>query len=156
PFATVLGRLYRTRATGALMLRKASVKKIVYLSEGIPVFVKSNLLAECLGQIMVQERLISQDECDLSLQRKRQERRPQGDILVHMGSISARNLNFALELQMQTKLFDVFSWLEGRYQFNDRSDLHASAVSMPMTPVQLIYEGAARAMSNERIARELA
>jgi CheY-like chemotaxis protein len=156
PFARVLGKLFRTRATGALMLRKASVKKIVYLREGIPIFVKSNLLSECLGRIMVQERLISQEECDESLKKKKKEKGRQGEILVQMGSISQHNLDFALELQMQTKLFDMFSWLEGRYQFNDRGDYSATQVALPMAPVALIYEGASRAMSNERIARELA
>ncbi len=156
PFATVLGKLFRRRASGALMLRKASVKKIVYLTEGVPVFVKSNLLAECLGRIMVQERLISQEECDESLRRKKQEKRRQGDILIQMGSISPHNLNFALELQMQVKLFDMFSWLEGRYQFNDRADYNATQIVLPMAPSAMIYEGASRAMSNDRIARELA
>jgi CheY-like chemotaxis protein len=156
PFATVLGRLYRARSSGALMLRKASIKKIVYLRDGVPVFVKSNLLAECLGRIMVQERLISQEECDESLQRKKKEKKSQGQILMQMGSISLHNLEFALELQMQTKLFDLFSWLEGRYQFNSSADHSTTNIGLPMAPTALIYEGASRAMSNERIARELA
>lgn len=156
PFATLLGRLYRARASGALMLRKSSVKKIVYLTEGIPVFVKSNLLSECLGRIMVQERLISQEECDESLERKKSEKKQQGRILVEMGSISQHNLEFALELQMQIKLYDPFSWLEGRYQFTPQAGYSGTQVALAMAPTAMIYEGANRAMSSDRIARELA
>ncbi|MEQ8985519.1 MAG: response regulator, partial [Deltaproteobacteria bacterium] len=66
-FGRLVGGLFARRATGALMLRRSSVKKIVYFVEGVPVFVKSNLLSECLGRVMVSERLITQDECDRSL-----------------------------------------------------------------------------------------
>ena len=157
PFARVLGGIYSERLSGSLMLRKDSVKKLIYFNDGEPVFVKSNLLHECLGRIMVAERLISQEECDQSLARKHQEpHKRQGELLIEMGSISAHNLAFGLELQMQTKLFDVFSWLEGRYQFNPNVTFEGEPVPLSMSPAMLIYEGASRAMSTERIRRDLA
>ena len=156
PFARLLGAIYSQRLTGALMLRKASVKKLVYFKDGEPVFVKSNLLHECLGRIMVAERLISQDECDQSLTRKQAEpHKRQGELLIEMGSISPHNLAFGLELQMQAKLFDIFSWLEGRYQFNPDVEHDGEPIPMSMGPALLIYEGASRAMSTERIRRDL-
>lgn len=155
-FAALYGRLFRERATGALMVRKSSIKKIVYLKDGIPIFIKSNLLSECLGRIMVQERLISQEDCDASLERKKKTKKRQGDVLIEMGSISQHNLGFALELQMQTKLFDLFSWLEGRYQYSPDASYSGSPIVLPMAPAAIIYEGANRAMSTDRMARELA
>ena len=156
PFARVLGGIYAERLTGALMLRKSSVKKLVYFKEGLPIFVKSNVLHECLGRVMVAERLISQDECDRSLSRKHTEpHKRQGELLVEMGSISPHNLEFGLELQMQAKLFDIFSWLEGRYQFNPNVSFEGDPVSLSISPALLIYEGASRAMSTDRIRRDL-
>ncbi len=156
PFARLLGAIYSHRRTGALMLRKSSVKKLIYFREGLPTFVKSNLLHECLGRIMVAERLITQEECDHSLARKQTEpHKRQGELLVDMGCISPHNLAFGLELQMQAKLFDVFSWLEGRYQFNASVEYDGEAIPMSMGPAMLIYEGASRAMSTERIRRDL-
>ncbi len=157
PFARVLGALFAQRASGALMLRKGTVKKIVYLKDGIPVFVKSNLLAECLGKVMVAERLISNEECERSLLKKKsQPQRRQGEILVEMGSISQHNLEFALELQMQTKLFEVFGWLEGNFLFTPKNEAGVPEVPMTMGPVTLIHEGASRAMPSFRIRRDLA
>ena len=43
-FAEVLSELHRWRATGALLLENPPVKKLVWLKEGAPVFVRSNLL----------------------------------------------------------------------------------------------------------------
>jgi tetratricopeptide (TPR) repeat protein len=57
---------------------------------------------------------------------------------------------------MQTKLFDIFSWLEGRYQFNEQAEFSATQIALSLSTTALIYEGAARAMSSDRIARELA
>lgn len=156
PFARLLGMCFRARATGALMLRRATVKKIVYLKEGIPVFVRSNLLTECLGRVMVEERLISQRECEVSLEKKRKEpERRQGEILVSMGSISQHNLQFALELQMQAKLFEIFSWQEGAFLFNRHGDYEGPQVALAMSPTALIHEGALRGMSAERVRRDL-
>ncbi|MEM7711395.1 MAG: DUF4388 domain-containing protein, partial [Pseudomonadota bacterium] len=79
-----------------------------------------------------------------------------GELLVEMGSISPHNLEFALELQMQAKLFDVFSWPEGRYQFNTNVRFEVEPVSLSMGPALLLYEGASRSMSTDRIRRDLA
>ena len=156
-FGMILGGLFARRATGALMLRRSSVKKIVYFVEGIPVFVKSNLLSECLGRVMVSERLITQSECDRSLQKKKQETgRRQGEILVEMGSISQHNLEFALELQLQNKLFDVFGWRDGRYQFNPSPPHTGTRIPLSMGATTLVHEGASRAMTPERVMVDLA
>lgn len=156
PFARLLGLCFRGRVTGALMLRRESIKKIIYFKEGIPVFVRSNLLDECLGRIMVDERLITQKECERSLELKRKSTgKRQGEILVEMGSISQHNLQFALELQMQMKLYEVFSWLDGTFQLNPQADYTGPQVALSMGPTALIHEGAGRAMSTERIKKDL-
>ncbi len=156
PFARLLGLCFRARITGALMVRRSSVKKIIYFKEGVPVFVRSNLLQECLGRVMIAERLISQKECERSLETRRKEpTRRQGEILVAMGSISQHNLQFALELQIQMKLFELFSWQEGTFQLNPQGDYNGPQVALSMSPTALVHEGALRSMSTERIRRDL-
>lgn len=154
-FAQLLGLAYGARVTGSLMLRKSSVKKIVYLQHGTPVFVKSNLIEETLGRIMTRERLISPQENDAAIERMKHEGRKQGEILVEMGAISPHNLEFALERQLEVKLYDLFTWLEGKYLLNDRTDYEGTHVALSSSPLELIYEGVRRSMSPERISREL-
>jgi len=156
PFARLLGRLYATRASGALMLKKSSMKKIVYLRSGLPVFVKSNLVNECLGRVMVRERLISEGECERSVATLKKDGRKQGKILIEMGCISPHNLEFALEQQLELKLFDVFSWLEGKYLFSEEQIYDGPEVALPMGPTEVLYEGVRRTMSTARVYRDLA
>src|SRR5581483_2722788 len=141
PFAEVLAEIYRWRGTGALLLRREKVKKIVYFRDGTPTSVKSNLLAECLGRVMVREKMISEQECEASLKRMKTSKRQQGTVLIEMGCISPHNLQHALMLQLQTKLFDVFSWEAGEYQFNPKATPPAEPVDLGMTTAQMIHEG---------------
>src|SRR5690606_24439892 len=91
-FPEVLSQLYRWRATGALLLKHERVKKIVYLKDGYPIFVKSNLLSECLGRVLVRERMITEAECEESLEAMKKRKRQQGTMLIEMGIISPHNL----------------------------------------------------------------
>ena len=151
PFPELLAELYRWKATGALLLKRGRVKKIVYFKDGYPIFVKSNLLGECLGKLMVRERMITEDQAEESLQLMRSSGRMQGTVLIEMGLISPHNLVFALELQLRTKLLEIFKWEEGRYQFTSRTDLPANTVSLDSTPATLIHEGIREFWSLSRV-----
>lgn len=151
PFAELLAEIYRSRADGALLLRRDKVKKIVYFRGGQPYFVKSNLLSECLGKILVKEKLISEAECEESLARMKSSQRQQGTVLIEMGCISPPNLGYALALQLQAKLFDVFSWPEGEFQFNAKAELPPEAATLELTTAAIIYEGLKRTQDLDAI-----
>src|SRR5579863_9913377 len=117
PLARVLQRLYATRATGSLLLLRDSTKKIVVLADGYPVSVRSNLLSECLGQILLEKRLITGQALAASVARMQKEKRQQGQILVEMGALSPYNLQRALVEQVEAKLLEIFSWPDGKFMF---------------------------------------
>jgi DNA-binding response OmpR family regulator/curved DNA-binding protein CbpA len=155
PFAMVLAEIYRWRGTGALLLRREKVKKIVFFRDGTPVSVKSNLLSECLGRVMMREKMISEQECEESLTRMKTSKRQQGTVLIEMGCISPHNLQHALQLQLQTKLFDVFAWEAGEYQFNPKAEPPPEPVDLGMTTAQMIHEGVRHAFDAPRLKKQL-
>lgn len=155
-FPEVLSQLYRWRATGALLLKRERVKKIVYLKDGYPIFVKSNLLSECLGRVLVRERMITEAECESSLEVMKKKKRQQGTLLIEQGIISPHNLVYALQLQLETKLFDIFTWPDGEYQFNPRIDIPPQAVHLDMSLVTIVYEGVRRGFSDQQLKDLLA
>jgi len=110
PFARVLQRVYAARMSGALLLARNKVKKIVNFDKGYPVSVRSNMLSECLGQILLEQRLISAETLAGSLREMKETRKHQGEVLVAMGALSPYNLSRALMLQMESKLLEIFSW----------------------------------------------
>lgn len=146
-FAEVVARLARERVTGALFLRSEQKKKIVYFEDGIPVFVKSNLLSECLGRVLVREKIISEKECEDSLRAVKKSGRPQGEILVEQKALSPHNLERGLKIQLREKLFDVFRWEHGDFQFSTEVAGARFKVQVEMGPGTIIFEGALRNMT---------
>ena len=150
PLAEVLSELHRWRASGALLLSAGPVKKLVYLREGAPFFVRSNLLAETLGQLLVRERLITLRECEESLARSQQSKRMQGTELIELGCISPSNLAYALQLQLEQKLFELFAWSEGEYRFNPQAPMPEAQIALEMTPARVLLEGVKRTYDGAR------
>lgn len=152
---TLLGELYAQRATGALRLRKGKVKKVVYLRDGVPLFIRSNLLGECLGQWLVKTQQLTQEACDASVERMKATRKLQGTVLLEMGAITPRLLEQALSMQQCIKLWELFSWTTGEYDFRASSDLPAHTLEMGRNSAQLIVEGLRRQGLPERLSRVL-
>lgn len=155
PFPELLAEIHRWRGTGALLIKREKVKKIVFFRDGRAESVKSNLLSECLGRIMVREKMISEAECGESLTRMKASSRQQGTVLVEMGCISPHNLTYALRLQLQVKLFDVFSWEEGDYQFNPKVAPPGDPIQLEMSTAEVIHEGVRRSFTAERISERM-
>src|SRR5271165_2343031 len=155
PFAEVLASLHRQGATGALLLRREKVKKIIYFRQGVPVSVKSNRLTECLGRVMVREGMLSETDCQASLERMKASGRQQGTVLIEMGVISPHNRRYALDLQLRLKLMDVFSWLGGEWQFNPALQAPPDTVRLELSPAAIIHEGVRRGFDEARLRSRL-
>ncbi len=155
PFAEVLASLHRQGATGALLLRRDKVKKIIFLRQGVPVSVKSNRLGECLGRVMVREGMLSEADCGASLERMKASGRQQGTVLIEMGVISPHNLRYALDLQLRLKLMDVFSWFSGEWQFNPALQAPPDTVRLELSPAAIIHEGVRRGFDEARLRARL-
>jgi DNA-binding response OmpR family regulator/tetratricopeptide (TPR) repeat protein len=151
PFARVLQRIYTNRMTGSLLLVRGKTKKLIFFSEGYPFAVKSNVLRECLGQILVGQRMISPEVLAESLRRMKETRKQQGEVLVGMGALSPYNLSRALTLQTEAKLLEVFSWREGDFVFRKGQPSHDSAMPLDRSPAALILEGIRRHYDAERL-----
>lgn len=117
PFPRLIREIASSKLSGSLYLLWGQTKKVVFFEQGQPVFVRSNVLSECLGQILAHEGLITQEQCEQTLEAIRRTGKKQGELLVEMGILSEGNLRYGLEAQLRAKLFDIFSWDDGRYQF---------------------------------------
>jgi DNA-binding response OmpR family regulator/tetratricopeptide (TPR) repeat protein len=144
PLARLLQRIYAQRATGSLLLLRDATKKIVMFVEGYPVSVRSNVLGECLGQILLEKRLITSDALAESVQRMQKEKRQQGQILIEMGALSPYNLERALVDQLESKLFEIFAWPDGKFLFKAGDSAPGGGTRLERPPAALILEGIRR------------
>ncbi len=156
PFARILQRIYAGRMSGALLLTTGQTKKIIYTESGYPVAARSNVPTECLGQILLEQRMISAESLAESLRQMKTSKKRQGELLVEMGALSPYNLSRALVLQMEAKLLELFSWREGRFSFKKGEVAHDQPVRLERSPAALILEGIRRFYDAERMHNVLA
>ncbi len=154
PLARCSSGSTRRRASGSLLLLRDNVKKIVLLARGgYPVSVRSNLLGECLGQILLEKKLISGDALAASVARMQKEKRQQGQILIEMGALSPYNLQRALVDQVEAKLLEMFSWPDGKFMFKAGEAAPPGATRLERPPAALILEGIRRHYDEARRRR---
>lgn len=136
-----LHRLYMEKATGLLHLQRKEAKKIIYIKDGYPIFARSNLLSECLGRMLVKEGTITQEQCDMSVEKSRHSGRLQGTELIDMGLLTPEDLNDALVRQVTDKLLTTFSWRSGSMQFESGKSFKKGVTQIQLTPAALIMQG---------------
>ena len=113
---------------------------------------KSNLVSECLGQLLVRERIISTRELEASIKDMKTSGSKQGQVLIKMGSISQKNLDYGLSLQFETKVLEPFGWEQGEYRFNSGFSSDDSTTDSKWRYGSIIVEGIRRHYNERRIA----
>lgn len=155
-FPRILHNLYSLRATGLLHLENKALKKVVYIRNGYPIFVRSNLVREFLGQMLVRTGLLNETSLAESLETARQRNQRHGMALIEMGLLTPHQLNDALKNQVREKLLDIFSWPEGKYRFVQAREFKKGITSIDLSPANLILQGLREHASRDQILKILA
>lgn len=137
----LLRRLSIINATGLLQVEREKVKKIIYIEGGYPIFVRSNLVKECLGQMLLRDNKIDKESFEKSLQMQKESKRLQGTILIELGLMTPHELTEALSWQISEKLLEVFSWKDGKYTFTPGRKFREGTTSIQQSPAALILQG---------------
>ncbi|MCA9583617.1 MAG: hypothetical protein KC416_17580, partial [Myxococcales bacterium] len=133
----------------------ASPKKVVHFRAGVPVAVHSNLVQECLGQVLARSGMISGAELEESIQAVRRGEGAQGEILVRMGVLTPDELEEGLADQLRIKLFDPFAWFVGEYRFVSSQDPPDATAPLGMGLYEIVYQGVVHRLPPKRVAARL-
>jgi CheY-like chemotaxis protein/tetratricopeptide (TPR) repeat protein len=157
PFAELLHQLHGMRATGVLDLRHGKKKKQVQLRDGVPEAVRSNLMLETLGHLLVASGTITEDILSASLKRMKTSGGLIGQILLASQMLDEDALARALRRQADEKLFELFSWRAGSYLFHERARLKgANALYLNRSAADLVVHGVLERMPRDVIDARLA
>jgi CheY-like chemotaxis protein len=153
PFPLVLHHLHGMRASGVLQLVSGKKRKGIQLRDGYPLAVSSNMLRETLGQFLVRAGRITKAELDECLVQMGGGKR-QGEVLVAMDVLSETEVVETLREQADEKIFEIFSWQSGSFQFKrGRALSRANLLGVDRSPASLILEGVRLRFPLERIDR---
>jgi CheY-like chemotaxis protein/TolA-binding protein len=151
----ILHNLYSLRATGLLHLENNNVKKVVYIRNGYPIFVRSNLVREFLGQMLLRTGHLSEETLETSLEVAKQSNQRHGMALIEMGLITPHQLNDVLRSQILEKLLDTFSWQGGSYRFVQAREFKQGITSIDLSPANLILQGLRDYAGREQVLKIL-
>jgi serine/threonine-protein kinase len=113
----LLARLAADRETGQLVVERGPVSKEIFLVDGAPEFVSSNVPAERFGEYLVARGVISAGELSMALAILPRFQGKLGDTLVGLSLLRPLEVFRHLTRQVRDKIIDVFQWPAGRYRY---------------------------------------
>lgn len=117
PLSELLRRGLAARLTGYLELREGAIRRRITFLEGMPIFVRSNLLREHLLNFLLQNQVIEQPTYTHFLERVQGGHWSRGQTLVRSGVLTERVLRES-QLRLAEEIISVcFGWKEVSYHF---------------------------------------
>jgi len=115
PAMRVLFRLMVARATGLLVVAVGGIKKEIYIRDGQPEYVSSNVASELFGNYLVSKGVLSDGELAMALAMVPHYGGKLGDTLVGLGLLKPLEVFRHLTRQVRSKIVDVCTWNKGGF-----------------------------------------
>lgn len=135
------------RKSGRLTVRSSTRgnEGTVYFESGAVVHATMRDNPHTLGVLLKKAGKISQHELERAMATQRTDMRRLGEILVLQGSVTRREVERYMRQQIETVVFDLFSWNEGFFTFADGVDDGVQLDAAIRVSIQsLLMEGARR------------
>jgi len=153
--ADVLSFVAMIRSSGKLVLRQARLERTLHWIEGEIVFASSNSPDQSLGQFLLRNGKITQQQYDESKSRIGPNQR-HGKVLVQMGAISPNDLWWGLENQALEIIYSLFTWNDGSFAFVDAAEeVLSERITLSINTAGAIMEGIRRLDESVRIREKI-
>ena len=146
----VLFRLATARATGLLLVAVGGMKKEIYVRDGQPEYVSSNVVSELFGNYLLKKNVLSDGELAMALAMMPHYGGKFGDTLVGLGLLKPLEVFRYLTRQCRAKIIDVCTWNNGSFGWYAGRQNPGEAFPLDFNAFELLGAGA-MAVSNEFI-----
>ena len=144
----VLFRLMTARATGLLVVAVGGIKKEIYVRDGQPEYVSSNVASELFGNYLVTKGVLSDGELAMALAMMPHYGGKLGDTLVGLGLLKPLEVFRHLTRQVRTKIIDVCTWNKGGFAWYAGRENPREAFPLDFNAFEILGAGA-MALSDE-------
>lgn len=135
---SLLFRLTTENHSGRLVVGNGEIMKEAYFERGEPVFVRSNVPSERLGEYLVEHNVILREELVRALGVMPHFGGRLGDTLVGLGLIEPMDGLRFLAAQVRDKLVDIGTWTTGWYRWYDGEKNPWPAVSLHLDTLEIL------------------
>jgi hypothetical protein len=144
------------RVTGKLAVRQAQMERTIHWKDGEVVFATSNSPEHTLGQFLLRNGKITQEQYDESTKRVGPAMR-HGKVLVQMGAISPNDLWWGVKNQTLDIIYSLFTWTGGSFTFAETGGEETvnERIVLQVTASNLVMEGIRRLDETARIREKI-
>jgi len=107
------------RKLGTLELQRGAIHKKILFREGNIHSSWSNDPRESLGQFLIRQRLISEEQLFKALLRQENQGKLLGAILVADGLLKEEDLRRTLQVKAEETIYELFLWPDGTFEFRE-------------------------------------
>jgi hypothetical protein len=144
PLPEILVTIHRYKAPGTITCRRGNELKEIFLDRGQIIFATSNQVRDSLGDKLLRERKITQEQYDESVRRLVATGKRQGTILTEMNALSPEDLHAAVREQILELVYSVLSWDTGTVTFTPGRQKQQELVKSNVAVPQVIIQGVRR------------
>ncbi|MBI4691059.1 MAG: DnaJ domain-containing protein [Nitrospirae bacterium] len=142
--ADTLTGLQRSNETGILEVISGAICKRIYIKNGDMIFAASNRDEDRLGDILLKEKKITQEQFDQSVEEMKKTKQRQGTVLVRLGYLKPRELASAVTHQIEDIIVGLFSLRRGSFQFKEGPLPTDEIITLKLSAANLVYRGIKR------------
>jgi tetratricopeptide (TPR) repeat protein len=141
----VLQLLAMGKKTGCLSVADRSNFGYIFFEQGYITYASIVNRRDRLGDILVKNQLVTQEQLMGAVERQRHERDKRiGELLVDMGALSRPDLERFILVQIEEAVYFLFTWSTGTFSFESDVRPEAQDVLVRISPESLLLEGARR------------
>jgi Lar family restriction alleviation protein len=141
--STILQILSSDNKTGILQFTNGRKRRAICLKEG-KIIAGSGQPGLQLGQILYQRGLISPEDLLQVLDKAKKAGKRVGEMLLALGYLNEDGLKELIHYQVREVVFDLLSWTEGDFNYQDCQVEFDDLVVQDINAIQLLLESAAR------------
>ncbi len=138
----VLFRLMTARSTGLLVVAVGGIKKEIYVRDGQPEYVSSNVASELFGNYLVTKGVLSDGELAMALAMMPHYGGKLGDTLVGLGLLKPLEVFRHLTRQVRSKIIDVCTWNKGQFGWYGGRENPREAFPLDFNAFEILGAGA--------------
>jgi hypothetical protein len=152
----MLATIHRHGVPGVLDCVLGDTTKSVYFASGDIIFATSTDRSESLGESLLGQGLITEDQLRLSSDELRRTKgRRHGTVLVQMGFLEPHELGAAVRDQVQAIVWSLFAWDEGSVKFRVGHFRDDEVYKIQIPTVRAILEGCRQIPDPKEITAKL-
>jgi hypothetical protein len=153
--ADVINFVGMIRGTGKLAVKQSRLERTIHWKDGEIIFAHSNSPEHSLGNFLLRNGKITQEQYDESITRIGPNMR-HGKVLVQMGAISPNDLWWGVKNQALEIVYSLFEWTEGTFALVEETvEMAQERIVLNINPSTAIMEGIRRLDESVRIRERI-